>query len=502
MDNSWVGQGGPNSNHVDLILRTVSDNGGGIRSYVKVNLTAAGLSPISIQSTIIQLYQSGANNWNGNNVDVYEVNSTAANDIWNQNQVTWNNQPCGSTVATFNSSCNSTPSTFVTINGAEKYYNFTITDLSQRALSRGSNSFTLVFTNLTSEQASDQKEDFASSRNSSTYSPIVYITYTGGSSSPPIASTIIINSPTNTTYQLASCLNLSFDYLSYGNSTFSLLAQNDANILLNNAAYPNNTHIVNYTQGDINVTNNFTVQANNAGNITTSSIFFTCLLAQSAIVSDPISLFFGNSVVLSIIVILIFNMTWIGIVSIGRKGNKKVPVRLFLVSCFLWAALFVSASILDSSYIMIFVFVISALITYLYQKTYMSGVFSYQKAFISYFVFFAAVIFFEGLTVFSNPIIFGINPSSTLFTSGCGSKSIPIAPGLTTLLAQIGIPFNFTISGNPVVDTVNCANVYFNQFSVLWKLNSNIGIINDILIASFFLFLVLYAADWLRGRGS
>jgi len=188
MDNIGVWNGDPESEFLQPdYLVYGHDTVGAIRSYVKFNLST--WSADSITTATLRLYQSKYLDVPANTLVVYEVLDDGVNDGWKQETINWNNQPCGSGQTTFNASCNSTPSTDMKSLAAESYVNISVTEFADRALTRGSKSFTLIITNLTQEgMAGDKRNYFTSSRNGSTYTPVLYLDYTP----PECISNIII----------------------------------------------------------------------------------------------------------------------------------------------------------------------------------------------------------------------------------------------------------------------------------------------------------------------
>lgn len=188
MDNIGVWNGDPESEFLQPnYLVYGHDTAGAIRSYIKFNLST--WSANSITTATLRLYQSGYLEVPANTLVVYEVLDDGVSDGWKQEAINWNNQPCGSGQGSFNASCNSTPSTDMKSLTAESYINISVTEFADRAFARGSKSFTLVITNLTQESlAGDKRNYFASSRNGSIYSPVLYLDYTP----PSCISNIII----------------------------------------------------------------------------------------------------------------------------------------------------------------------------------------------------------------------------------------------------------------------------------------------------------------------
>jgi len=182
VDNVLVMNGDPYSNFATSnYLEYGHDTVGAIRSYIKFDLSPFPFN--SVTAATLQLYQSGYLEAPAGFV-VYEVLDDGVNDGWQQDTITYDNQPCGSGQTTFNASCNSTHSTDIKDLTAESYVNISVTEFANRAFKRSSKSFTLVITNLTQEGLSgDNRNLFTSSRNGSTYAPVLYLEINGSCAS-------------------------------------------------------------------------------------------------------------------------------------------------------------------------------------------------------------------------------------------------------------------------------------------------------------------------------
>jgi hypothetical protein len=193
---------------------------------------------------------------------------------------------------------------------------------------------------------------------------------------------------------------------------------------------------------------------------------------------DYLTAFFSNQNVLSIITILIINISWVAMLFAKKK---QIPTKLFLLMNFIWLGIFINAGMLDTSFAMVYIIIVSGLITYLYQKEFATGVGGYQKLILTYVIFLSSVVLFEGLGIATSETL---NASLNAPTFACSISSVDFL--------GISLPNIFTL--------FSCAWSGINIFISFFSFTSSIGIINTFIIVPFLLMLILYLIDWIRGR--
>jgi len=275
VNNSWVQNGVPNTNHAtdsqNNVIQVLTDSAGDMEGYIKFNLTS--LNVASINSAILSLYATDAHR--STNPAMYEIIDDASNDAWLQNTITYNNQPCGGSMA--NGNCNTTagnPEKYYPV--ANHYNNYTITSLANRALNRNSKTFTVVIYNTSGGFSGDTWMDFASSRNSSTYAPLLYLDYLS-------AGTLNISSIYDEKNLSSICYNYvvsnnvnSVNGFSCGNVILSNVPQGNDVITFSNNSYVSRTYYLTINSGtNANITGYF-LDSTSGVNINT----FTYSLAQ------------------------------------------------------------------------------------------------------------------------------------------------------------------------------------------------------------------------------
>jgi hypothetical protein len=189
-DNTWVDyECIPPSCHVTDTLAAGRAGSGPYNSYLRFKLmNGLPFIPTSILNANLCVYATTINYAVGGNMilNAYEVNDTAANSAWQQDTLSWANQPCYyASFGGFGAKCNVSSwdldqftESQVNITSIEKWFCFDVTQYAQRGLLRNDKSFTVIISNLTSHALNiNANAYFASSRNGSTYSPRLNITF-------------------------------------------------------------------------------------------------------------------------------------------------------------------------------------------------------------------------------------------------------------------------------------------------------------------------------------
>jgi len=189
--------------------------------------------------------------------------------------------------------------------------------------------------------------------------------------------------------------------------------------------------------------------------------------------ADFLTTLLSNDDVLSIIIALVINLGWLYYSIYGRRHTKSsIPTKLFLLNLFIWLGLFINAGMMSPIYAMIFIIIVSGLITYLYINQFAHGAVGSQKIMLSYIVFFVAMSFFQGLI---------------LITADTAVVNIPKFEGIVCEAGVLGTGY------------IQCAGAYLGQFLELLKTNRELATIYTILLVPFIFFIAQYLFNWLRG---
>lgn len=163
LEDSYVWNFLPNTNFGSLVTCQVAPNDQE-RIYIKFNISSLPTGATILDSNL-RLYKNGGST---GNISVHEVFS---HYDWNEDTITWNNQPCGSTVNSLNGSCNSTYEDRIEIRNLGYYY-LNITKITKNFYNKSvDNLSVLIKENTTSGTVMFYSKDYTTA----TYLKITYI---------------------------------------------------------------------------------------------------------------------------------------------------------------------------------------------------------------------------------------------------------------------------------------------------------------------------------------
>lgn len=197
---------GPNGiQGVGRILLTPTSGAVTRRGLIMLNLSdfPAGITADDIIHANVTIFVNVIDS--ANVVSIYRINTS-----WNQNTVTWNNQPCGGLTALNDTKCNATAEDGISIGIVNTNYTFNITSMFKRALSRNEKNVSFYVRNNEEAGTTNNIEFLSTTTADQSKAPTFYVEYT--STSPdttlPIGnatlniSTIRINNVVNSTINI------------------------------------------------------------------------------------------------------------------------------------------------------------------------------------------------------------------------------------------------------------------------------------------------------------
>ncbi len=148
------------------------------RSYIKFNTSIINVSGTCVLSSTLHLRAGSVGYNNDSNVSIHKVYNAS---IWQEDTITWNNQPCGTSSFNNGVNCNLTESDRQDVNASDVWYVWDVLDSTNNEIS---NSWSIKWTNemdgVTATSAYFHSKEYSTA----SLRPYLNITYTESATTP------------------------------------------------------------------------------------------------------------------------------------------------------------------------------------------------------------------------------------------------------------------------------------------------------------------------------